>query len=102
VSAPIDCLMEAKAAADVVRGELVKAIRKCPGPWGPEIEGLLKADDAAREGLAVALRSYDAIPEVDFTKPFATPPAPVAQCGCDCVGACTCPTTLAILGGAFR
>jgi hypothetical protein len=75
MTAPIDCLMEAKAAADVVRGELVKAIRKCPGPWGPEIEGLLKADDAAREGLAVALRSYDAIPEVDFTKPFATPPA---------------------------
>lgn len=76
MDAPIDALMNAKAAADQVRAELVKAIRKAPKPWGPEIEALLKADDAARVGLATALQSYEAIPEVDFTKPFATPPAP--------------------------
>jgi hypothetical protein len=74
--APIDCLMEAKAARDVVRDQLVKAIRKAPKPWGPEIEALLKADDAAREGLAVALGSFHGVPlpEIAINAPPPTPP----------------------------
>lgn len=75
MTAPIDYLMDAKAARDQVRGELMKAIRKTPKPWGPEIEALLRADDAATEGLSIALKAIEPIPEISVFAPHESPPA---------------------------
>lgn len=75
MTAPIDYLMEAKAARDQVRAELMKAVRRCPNPWSAEIAALIKADDAATEGLATALKAFDTISPLVPDAPRETPPA---------------------------
>lgn len=78
LTAPIDCLMQAHAARCHIRGELVKRVRALPKPWCSEIEALLKADDAAGEGLAIALTACENLPDLgaEFAPlPPASPPA---------------------------
>jgi hypothetical protein len=55
---PLDCLMEAKAAREVVRDALVKTIRR-NGVTAEEIDGLLCADKLATENLRLAQEAYD-------------------------------------------
>lgn len=60
MTTPLDHLIAAKEARDVVRCQLVKAIRKA-GPVSQEIEALLRADDLAAVGMRTAQTAFDQI-----------------------------------------
>ena len=55
-----DCLIEAKAARDVVRNVLVNALLRGDAV---EIAGLLRADELATENMRIAQAAYDQIPD---------------------------------------
>lgn len=65
---PLDCLMEAKSARDLIRGVIVRALRRPHST--EEIGALLRADDLATANLEIAQTAYNALPPVqipDFT-----------------------------------
>jgi hypothetical protein len=57
---PLDALMEAKAARDMIRATVVKTLRRPHSQ--EEIGGLLRADDLATANLEIAQASYDTLP----------------------------------------
>jgi hypothetical protein len=62
----LDCLMEAKAAREVIRAAIVKAIIRDRAVT-PEVEALLTADTLATSNLQTAMEAYRRLEPVSET-----------------------------------
>lgn len=55
---PLEQMMGAKVARDVVRDNLIRELRALPG-LSPDVQALLTADTRATEALSLAVDTYN-------------------------------------------